>query len=374
MGKKKGKATLRKTIAWLHLWPSLVSALFIIFIALTGTIIVYADEIINLANDEVLHVETVGNQKLTFEELLQAFKKEFPNRNPNYANTYKDPSRSVKINSFDREKGLRLIYMNPYTGEVMKDDGTIHFFYTMAHLHAMFNWHGPGEWIVAIFTIVFFIELLAGLYLWWPKKWNKSGRRASFSIRWKAKTKWINYDLHNVVGFYSLVFTLILTTTGLIIAFKPIAHFTINTFGGDADHVWESSLPVSDSTQTALDLFPIVDNYFEQEPWAEVAQVSTYKVNEQGFYMFSLSNMVGLKSRDGNYPVFVNKYSGKNLNPPESALLHENIENTYWSLHMGTWMGQLGKLLTFLGGIIATSLPITGFFIWWNKRKKPSYN
>ena len=260
--------------------------------------------------------------------------------------------------------------MDPYTGKVIKDDGTIHFFYVVAHLHAMFLWHGPGEWIVAIFTIVFLIELLLGLYLWWPKKWNKSGRRASFNIRWKSKGKWINYDLHNVVGFYTFGITLVLTITGLIIAFNPLSQFTINSFGGSTNHAWEESLPTSDSTQSPTNLFPILDHYFEEQPWATVAQVSTYKLEEKGFYNFTLSKMVGLKSRDGQYPVFIDKYSGLNLNPPNDVELHEAIENTYWSLHMGTWMGPLGKLITFIGGIIATSLPITGFFIWWNNRKR----
>ncbi|WP_373285061.1 hypothetical protein [Parapedobacter defluvii] len=33
-------------------------------------------------------------------------------------------------------------------------------------------------------------------------------------------------------------------------------------------------------------------------------------------------------------------------------------------------MGQWGKFFTFVGGLIATSLPITGFYIWWGRRRK----
>lgn len=42
----------------------------------------------------------------------------------------------------------------------------------------------------------------------------------------------------------------------------------------------------------------------------------------------------------------------------------------YWTLHMGNWIGLLGKNVTFLGGLIASILPVTGFFIWWNKLKR----
>lgn len=50
--------------------------------------------------------------------------------------------------------------------------------------------------------------------------------------------------------------------------------------------------------------------------------------------------------------------------------MHEVVENAYWSLHMGTWLGPIGKAATFVGGLVSTSLPITGFLIWWGRRKK----
>ena len=56
---KKGKSWLSRTIAWIHLWPSLISGVLLVFICLTGTIIVYCDEIIDVANRDVLYVPEV---------------------------------------------------------------------------------------------------------------------------------------------------------------------------------------------------------------------------------------------------------------------------------------------------------------------------
>lgn len=369
---KKGNKTLfGRIVAWIHLWPSLVSAVVLIFVCLTGTIIVYCDEVINMVNKEAMYVKEVKPQRMPTDELLAKFREAFPKRrNPGYMVVYKDPKRTVKFNSFDKDKGLRFVFMDPYTGKVVKDDGTIYFFYITAHLHASLLWHGVGDWIVAICTIIFLIELITGLILWWPKRWTKTTREQSFTIKWKAKWKRLNYDLHNVFGFYALSICMVLTVTGLIISFKPLQKLTIGAFGGDATHAWEETLPKFKEQQKPVELNDIISENFKKFPDAQAAQVATFKLDSAGYYGIKFSRMVGLKSSDGADFVFVDRFSGKEIKPPKAGLMHEKVENIYWSLHMGTWMGWFGKLVTFIGGLIATSLPITGFYIWWNRRKK----
>ncbi|WP_425571122.1 PepSY domain-containing protein [Olivibacter ginsenosidimutans] len=55
----KNKSWFTKTIAWLHLWPSLASALVLIFVCLTGTIVVYNDEVIALSAGQAKYVRQV---------------------------------------------------------------------------------------------------------------------------------------------------------------------------------------------------------------------------------------------------------------------------------------------------------------------------
>lgn len=369
--RKGRKSWFGKTVAWIHLWPSLISAVILIFVCLTGTIIVYCDEIIDFANRDVLYVKEIKEKKLPVTRVLGLYKEAFPKRrNPGYMIIYRDPARSIKFNSYDKEKGLRFVYMDPYTGKILKDDGTIHFFYVTAHLHSSLLWRGAGEWIIAIATIIFLIELITGLILWWPARWTKTTREQSFKIKWKAKFKRVNYDLHNVLGFYAFSICFVLTVTGLIIAFKPLAKLTVSTFGGDTGHEWEEKLPAFKPESKPAELNKIVDDYFKVLPWASVVQISSFKMDSSGYYGLAFARHIGLKSRDGDHPVFFDKYSGEKLNVSEGAILHEKIENVYWALHMGTWMGWFGKLITFTGGLIATSLPVTGFYIWWGRRKK----
>jgi uncharacterized iron-regulated membrane protein len=105
-------------------------------------------------------------------------------------------------------------------------------------------------------SIIFFIQLISGLILWWPKKWNKTTRTTAFKI--KSGTKWRrkNYDFHNVFGFYSLLPAVFITITGLIMAYKVLTDLTQEAFGGvaDAHTIAEKYEPKFDPDKKALPL------------------------------------------------------------------------------------------------------------------------
>ncbi|WP_160710761.1 PepSY-associated TM helix domain-containing protein [Chitinophaga solisilvae] len=284
--------------------------------------------------------------------------------------SFKDPQRSVKFRMFSDEKGLSMVYADPYTGEILKDDGFANFFYITAHLHSSLLLHDPGIWIVDIATVIFLIELITGLVLWWPAKWTRSTREASFTIKWKARFKRLNYDLHNVPGFYSLLPALILTITGLLIAFEPLMDFTLKTLGGKESHEWEASLPGYQPGRTAADMNQTIATLFRQYPEAGAAQVYLYDIDSSGHYMMWIARRMGLKSVEGGHFKVIDRYSGQPLPIPRPHERAETIENINWTLHMGVWKGQLGKFITFLAGLICTTLPVTGFIIWWGRKRK----
>ncbi len=57
-----------------------------------------------------------------------------------------------------------------------------------------------GQPIVASATLIFVVLLITGVILWWPK--NKAARKQRFKVKFNAKWRRTNYDLHNVLGFY----------------------------------------------------------------------------------------------------------------------------------------------------------------------------
>jgi uncharacterized iron-regulated membrane protein len=376
MNKGKSKKSIFSRLnAWLHLWTGIFAGIILVFVALTGTIVVYGDEIIEWSAGKARYTQQVQPERLPIETLMANMHKAYPKAKLSEVTVYRNPQRTVRFRVFAPGKGLAFAYADPYSGEVLKYDRTANFFYIMAHLHASLLWHGPGSWIVDIATIIFLIELISGIILWWPAKWNKRARDASFKIKWKARFKRVNYDLHNVLGFYSSILALILTITGLIIAFHPLAESTIKLFAGDPETAWQKKMPKNDAGKPTFAINSVFEQEFIKHPQQKMGQIWLYNLDSSGFYSVTTASNLGLKSAENAQIAFVDKYTGQDISIPPKSLKGEYIENIVWQLHMGTWMGPAGKLFTFICGLICTSLPVTGFLIWWHrgrKRKKPA--
>lgn len=369
MKKRKGKSIFDKVVAWIHLWPSIVSGIIVVFVCLTGTLIVYTDEIMEFSAGDARFV-TPHTERIGQDDIFQNISAVNPDYHISEIVFYKDPKRSLRLRVFDTKKmDLVMIYMDPYTGKILKEDGTIYFFFIMAHLHAELLAGPVGSWTVLISTIIFVLSCITGIILWWPKKWNKTTREASFTIKWKAKFKRLNYDLHNVLGFYSLLVCTVLGMTGLIIFFHPLMDLTVKISGGDGIGL-QQGLPRADNTQVSLDMVPMAYRTMEEVyPEKRAVNIWVYQLDQLGAYAFGSGNP-GLKSIEHADFTVYDRYTGYKLDLPQGQLLHEKTENMVWQLHMGQWWGAFGKLTTFLAGIVATSLPITGFIIWWGRRKK----
>ena len=66
------------------------------------------------------------------------------------------------------------------------------------------------------------------------------------------------------------------------------------------------------------------------------------------------------------------QYSGKLLSRKNYTEKNkgEKIIGMNYDIHVGAIAGLAGKIIAFITSLIAASLPVTGFLIWWNKRKK----
>src|SRR5690606_33883343 len=114
-----------------------------------------------------------------------------------------------------------------------------------------------GQLIVGCSTLIFLLLCLSGLVLWWPKKWGRKQMKRLFTIKWKASFKRLNYDLHNVWGFYIVIPALVLGTTGLVYSFSWFDQALSYSFsGGQHRTEWDipKSAPTEDTAKRGLDI------------------------------------------------------------------------------------------------------------------------
>ncbi|TDW52543.1 putative iron-regulated membrane protein [Flavobacterium sp. 270] len=368
----KQKNNWSKLNHWLHLWLGLSSGIIVFIVSLTGVLFVFCDDIIDELAYNSLYVQELKEQKLTPEEILKAFKKQFPDRKASYFITYRDPKRTIKLASSTKERDLQFSWIDPYTGKVLTSGKAYDFFYVIAHIHSGHIPFGDtGNLIVEISVWIFLIELITGLILWWPKKWNRSTRQQSFKIKTNARFKRLNYDLHNVPGFYNLLPALLITITGLIIVNKTLNKTTHKIFDGmpRAYAAIRDIKPEYDSTKTFAPLSPIIEKMFKDKAVEQVKLSVAAKDSITSLFAVAAED-IGLKGLQNGKTFSINRYTGKEIEIPVKVMNGLDIDDTTMNLHIGFWAGWIGKTLTLFVGLICMFLPVTGFLIWYGRRNK----
>ncbi len=119
--KRKGKSLFSRINAWIHLWPSIVSGIVLVLVCLTGTIIVYGDEIMDFSAGSARYVSVPPHaRRVTHEQLVASIHKANPDMEISEFVFFKDPERSIRIRAFiPQERKLVLVYVNPYSGQAL---------------------------------------------------------------------------------------------------------------------------------------------------------------------------------------------------------------------------------------------------------------
>ncbi len=271
--------------------------------------------------------------------------------------------------------------VNQYTGEVKgTTEGPAHGFFEIAeglHRTLMVKTEpgtlNPGKIIVGGATIIFVFLILTGLVIWFPKKLKnwKQGLKVKTSGNWKR----INHDLHNSLGFYSSFLLLIMALSGLCWSFDwyregASALLGDQIFKQRSEKPMDSDLAgftaqkptLANFIRTANEILPYEGNYRISLPADSVSAVVLNK-SKSGFFALSASDKVQLDQYTGK-ALKVEKFADKKFN--------EKIAASVRGMHLGEIFGTFSKIIYFICCLIATSLPITGTFIWWNKLKKKS--
>lgn len=362
---------IKKIIAWLHLWLGLISGIIVIILGITGSILVFEQEITDFTTPWFHAENPQANAQLPPSVIYKAAAEALPQKQINgvwYHGVNKTAHVSTNSDS--------TVFVNPYTAEVVAIGEDHHQFFHFIEDGHFYLWlpQKIGSVVVGWGTLVFVVILLSGIVLWWPKRWNKSNINKSFKIKWRAKFKRVNYDLHNVLGFYSLIIAFLLGFTGLTMSFVWFNN-SIYWLSSGAKSRPAYIKPLSDTIPNmALAPLQQVDKAWE---------MAVHKIGEfnkdQIIVSFPkkasdpISLCVDMYNGTWRY-VFLDQYTLTQL--PSSQLKMKDEPFADWlmrsnyGLHVGAIMGLPTKILFFFVSLICASLPITGFYIWWGKRKK----
>lgn len=363
---------LKKIIGQIHLWLGLASGLVVFILGITGAIYAFEDEIKDLVYKDRLYVKVPeGAERLPLSKLIPIAEKAMGReRKISRAELSQIPGRTYMFRALKLDKQAfgywnyyayyHKVYLDPYTGKVVSKENAKREFFTVVlalHMNLLLG-NVVGHFVVRWSVVCFVILLISGLVLWWPKNWKPKQLKKSFKVKWNAKFKRLNYDLHNVFGFYSFLILMVIALTGLMWSFELTTEKKAKVLSDTTQLLKE--MPADVILGQALKASPKTVYFLYNFPAAKsgTVNVSAYQ-DEMHLY--------------DRIPYQFDRYNGvllKKGEPFNRLSVGAKLIAMNYDLHTGSVLGLAGKLMAFLAGLIAAGLPVTGFLIWWKRGKK----
>ncbi len=375
---------LRKIFFWLHKWLGLATGLVVLIVSLTGCITVFSDELKEYFYHERYYVEPErGGNFLNFSQLHNRAQKALgPEIKISRCEIYPTNGRTwVFRASLTDKKGFGYwnhykyyyrVYINPYNGKVVHVENTRNeFFQVVLNLHMnLLLGDTIGTMVTGISVLCFFILLLSGFVLWFPKKWKTKAFKKGLVFKPDAGKKRMNYDLHNILGFYALIPAMLISITGLVFAFSwadQSVQFLAN--GGKVAEKRIIPLSTPNETYNPQPTDSAIAQIFKLHPQADALSIRFREKNTDPFDV-----QVRLaKNRTHLFEwYYFDRNNGKVLMRygDQDVKGGEKFRTMNYDLHTGAFAGIPTKLVAFFVSLICATMPITGFLIWYNRGKK----
>ena len=310
---------LRRALFQIHLWLGIAFGLYIFVVSVTGSAIVFRNEMYAYFGQRPSVVAT--GEKLSNEALGVAARA----AHPGYAIAYTFPSRrptdvtEVWMNNDKGDQIQRLF--NPYTGEdigrsVSRWIVTVKW---LGDLHTDLLGHDTGRKINGVGSILLTLLTVSGLIIWWPgvRQWKRN-----LGVDFRANWKRLNWDLHNAIGFWTFLLVFMWGFTGVYL-------------------VWPAPFQEIVNRVTPLELY---------KPLSQVEEPS-----QRATYVAAQIT----PAEDAPRP--------RRRRQPPRGTKGDQFLRWFYYLHFGNFAGAKTKGAWVALGLIPPLLFVTGTIMWWNR-------
>jgi len=207
---------LRKALFQIHLWTGIGAGLYILLISISGSVVVFRNEVYEANDSPIIIVAGIG-QRLTSEQIGKAAVKAWPNYEVSQVYEYEgNPKRAVEVRLEKGSQAQNRLF-DPYTGVDLGPSvpWQIRAMSWFEDLHINLLGGKTGRQLNAVGAVVWTLLGLTGVLVWWQgiKNWKRG-----LLVRLKSGWKRTNWDLHSSLGFWTLLLTLMWGITGVFAA------------------------------------------------------------------------------------------------------------------------------------------------------------
>jgi uncharacterized iron-regulated membrane protein len=213
--------TFRKILFWLHLTAGTFAGAVILIMSMTGVLLMYEKQIMAWADERAYRATPPpGAARLPVETLIanvRDARKAMPS-----AVTLRSDVDAPAMLGFGREAA---VYVNPYSGAILGEGSPAvrRFFRVVTDWHRWLGANGEnrgtGRAITGACNLAFLFIVVSGLYLWWPRSWNRQSLRAVTWFRTGLPGKARDFNWHNVIGLWCFAPLFLVVLSGVVISY-----------------------------------------------------------------------------------------------------------------------------------------------------------
>jgi uncharacterized iron-regulated membrane protein len=328
---------LRKALFQIHLWTGIGVGLYVLLISVSGSAIVFRNELYKGLWPGPKLVPISG-PRLSREELKKAVHQAWPHYSITYIWDSKRQNEATEV--WIERDGVKHPKTNgrlvdPFTGRDLGPSrpAAIGVLAWLSDLHTNLLGGSTGRKINGVLSIFVGILSVSGLAIWWP---GRGRLRRSLTIDFKSNWKRLNWDLHSVIGFWMCALVLVFGVTGVYLVFPTPFQVVVNHFSHLELYGLQSSLPDTDMRLSAAS-HPNGANAADSRMSTiiRVADQTTPPVRRRR-----------KPPRGSNGDVFL---------------------RWFYYLHFGNFGGWEVKALWVVLGLVPPFLFVTGAVMWWNR-------
>lgn len=382
---------LRRALFQVHLWIGIALLAYAIVIGLSGSALVFRDEIEHAMWPAIYRVAPV-ERSITMQAAVDRIQRDRPGWVLFALRDFNTPGQAtialMRPAAGKLSANFRQVYFDPGTGQVLLDrlryDGWMG---CLANIHEYLLAGSPGLIVSGWMAFGLLVLCVTGIILWWPgiQRWT-----GALMVNPRARWKRLNWELHSVLGFWTSAALIVLTFTGLDFAFPDaIGNVVELATGGSVTPPFTpaSSVKRQSPSNSGL-LSPPVMNIDQA---IEAVRISLPREAPAGYLQLPSTRAGAVQYKATGY------YNGS---LPFSALVRvtidartgailaygdtrkesrgSRIEQYFTTVHFGSFGGDglLGvaiKWLWVLIGIAPALLAVTGLIMYWNRKLRPAW-
>ena len=340
----------------IHTYISLIFCIPFIIVCLSGSLLVYKDEINNILASAAVNISPshrVGqNLRLGFDELRRIISAKFPDYEIVGWDIDKNPQKSDKIWLIKHnDKEWEYIYLDAFSGEI-KSGPTPHdsgFIGVLAELHENLLFEERGQIFVGIVGVIAFVIALSGFIVY------RNFWKSLFKLRF-AKLAVFMSDIHKFIGVFSTPIMLIIALSGAwwelrFLFSKPFdtSEFTINA------EIYNKNLSLDEIVRKAKTDLPNFELHYISLPFCNAADISLFGYKKgQNFLYNEYSSMLTYSRQNGSL---------LQVKDIDDANFEERFLATFRKAHFG-YYNQITKFIWFLVGLTPLILSVSGIYLW----------